>query len=134
MKCGYCDSDDHDDWAEEVIRKYMKRSGVRRIYSYKDVRKRGRLKLEFVIRGHVLFYLPLWSIKSMMQDEAVARESNRDEFKTADIESYAYCVKCKDKRFFGSDAIIKTSDSGRRLKTGKCPQCSTKMMRIIGKS
>ena len=44
----------------------------------------------------------------------------------------AYCVKCKDKRQF--DGIIKVSDSGRRMAVGKCPECGTKVNRILGKA
>jgi transcriptional regulator of aromatic amino acid metabolism len=47
-----------------------------------------------------------------------------------DIETY--CTKCKDKRTM-VDFVIKTSDSGRRMATGKCPVCSTKVHRILGK-
>lgn len=43
----------------------------------------------------------------------------------------AYCVKCKDKVTF--EGQIKVSDSGRRMAFGKCPQCGTKVNRILGK-
>lgn len=43
----------------------------------------------------------------------------------------SWCVKCKEKVYF--DGIVKISDSGRRMAQGKCPQCSTKVMRILGK-
>lgn len=42
----------------------------------------------------------------------------------------AYCVKCKDKVTFEGD--IKVSDSGRRMAQGKCPQCGTRVNRILG--
>lgn len=44
----------------------------------------------------------------------------------------AYCVKCKDKREFTGK--IKTADSGRRMATGKCPKCGTKVARILGRA
>lgn len=43
----------------------------------------------------------------------------------------AYCVKCKDKTWF--EGQVKTSDSGRRMAQGICPQCGTKVNRILGK-
>lgn len=43
----------------------------------------------------------------------------------------SWCVKCKEKVYF--DGIVKVSDSGRRMAQGNCPQCSTKVMRILGK-
>lgn len=43
----------------------------------------------------------------------------------------AYCVKCKEKREMVGE--IRTSDSGRRMATGKCGVCGTKMNRILGK-
>jgi hypothetical protein len=44
----------------------------------------------------------------------------------------AYCVKCKEKRDF--EGWIKTSDSGRRMAYGNCPECGTKVNRILGAS
>lgn len=43
----------------------------------------------------------------------------------------AYCVHCKDKITF--EGQVKTSDSGRRMAMGKCPQCGTRVNRILGK-
>lgn len=56
-------------WIKEwdTVRKYMKRSGIRRLYCYKDIDAPGRLKLEFVLRGKVLFLLPLWGIDSIKE-------------------------------------------------------------------
>lgn len=44
----------------------------------------------------------------------------------------AYCVKCKDKVEFQGQ--VKTADSGRRMAQGNCPQCGTKVNRILGAS
>ena len=41
----------------------------------------------------------------------------------------AYCVHCKEKRAF--EGIIITSDSGRRMAQGSCPECGTKMNRLL---
>ena len=59
---------DEDEWAEKVVRKHMRRSGIRRLYCYKDIKQRGHLQLEFVIRGKVLGHLRLWRIPSMFED------------------------------------------------------------------
>ena len=52
----------------EFLRKYVKRSGIRRLYSWDTGNKKSRLLLEFVIRGKVLFVLPLWRVKGWMDD------------------------------------------------------------------
>ena len=44
----------------------------------------------------------------------------------------AYCVKCKEWRNFKGG--IKVADSGRRKAHGVCPECGTKMDRILGKT
>jgi hypothetical protein len=44
----------------------------------------------------------------------------------------AYCVKCKEKKNFTGE--IKVSDSGRRMAQGICPDCGTKLNRILGKA
>lgn len=41
----------------------------------------------------------------------------------------AYCVKCKESVDFVGK--IKTSDSGRRIAMGTCPNCKTKVNRIL---
>jgi hypothetical protein len=46
-----------------------------------------------------------------------------------DYSGNAYCVKCKESvDFIGK---IKTSDSGRRIAMGTCPNCKTKVNRIL---
>lgn len=42
----------------------------------------------------------------------------------------AYCVKCKDKVTF--EGQVRVSDSGRRMAFGKCPECGSKVNRILG--
>lgn len=44
-----------------------------------------------------------------------------------------YCVKCKLLRFL-PNGLVKVSDSGRRMAQGQCPQCGTKVNRILGKT
>ena len=46
---------------EKIVDKYMKRSGIRRIYVLDRDLKTTHLKLEFVIRGRILGVLPLWN-------------------------------------------------------------------------
>lgn len=48
-----------------------------------------------------------------------------------DIEITAYCVLCKEA--VTCNAKVRTSDSGRRMATGNCPDCGTKVNRILGK-
>jgi hypothetical protein len=46
-----------------------------------------------------------------------------------DYKGKAHCVKCKENvKFTGK---IKTSDSGRRIAMGTCPNCKTKVNRIL---
>lgn len=46
-------------------------------------------------------------------------------------EGTAFCVTCKHNvEFVG---VVKLSDSGRRMAQGRCPSCSTKVNRILGK-
>ena len=48
-----------------------------------------------------------------------------------EMEFTAYCVKCKEA--VTCNGKVKTSDSGRRMATGNCPDCGTKVNRILGK-
>jgi hypothetical protein len=43
-----------------------------------------------------------------------------------------YCVKCREKRQFEGEVV--EFPNGRRAAQGKCPVCSTKMNRILGKN
>ncbi|WP_162836184.1 DUF5679 domain-containing protein [Demequina sediminicola] len=43
-----------------------------------------------------------------------------------------YCVKCKDKRTTEGDVVV--SENGRRMAKGTCPECGTKLNRILGKA
>ena len=42
-----------------------------------------------------------------------------------------YCVKCREKRDFDGEVV---ESGGRRMAKGTCPQCGTKMNRILGKA
>ena len=43
-----------------------------------------------------------------------------------------YCVKCREKREFeGAEVELA---NGRRAAQGQCPQCGTKMNRMLGKA
>lgn len=56
--------DDFDDEAlEAYLRKYMKRTGIFRMYLVDREAKKTRLLLEAVIRGKVLFTVSLWATK-----------------------------------------------------------------------
>jgi hypothetical protein len=53
----------------------------------------------------------------------------------ADADSYtgeAYCVKCKAKREFTGKIVV--NEKGTRMAQGTCPECSTKVNRILGKA
>ena len=43
-----------------------------------------------------------------------------------------YCVRCKEKRDF--TGVIEVSKTGMNMAKGRCPECDTKMVRIIGKA
>lgn len=48
----------------------------------------------------------------------------------------AYCVKCKEKREMNDPEEITMKGKGetkRRAMKGVCPECGTKMFRILGK-
>ena len=48
-----------------------------------------------------------------------------------------YCVKCKAKREIQNEKEVTMKGKGkvkRRALTGTCPQCGTKMFRILGKA
>ncbi len=42
-----------------------------------------------------------------------------------------YCVKCRQKREF--DGEMRTLDNGKKAAQGPCPECGTKMTRILPK-
>ncbi|MDP2864431.1 MAG: DUF5679 domain-containing protein [bacterium] len=49
----------------------------------------------------------------------------------------AYCVKCKAKREMKNPKEVAMKGKGgtkRRAMTGTCPECGTKMFRILGKA
>ena len=52
----------------KYVRKWMKRSGIRRLYAYMDPKREGRLLLEVVICGKVLFIIKLWKLKPLIKD------------------------------------------------------------------
>jgi predicted nucleic acid-binding Zn ribbon protein len=55
---------------------------------------------------------------------------NPEESHMAEYEGY--CVKCREKRKF--DGEVKEMANGRRAAQGTCPQCGTKMNRMLGKA
>jgi len=51
--------------------------------------------------------------------------------------SEAYCVKCKAKREMNEEKEITMNGKGgtkRRALSGVCPECKTKMFKILGKA
>lgn len=42
-----------------------------------------------------------------------------------------YCMKCKDKRQSEGDVV---ETNGGRMAKGTCPECGTKLNRILGKA
>jgi hypothetical protein len=57
------DDDDLSPELEKQLRKYFKRSGIRRMYRLERPMSGSTLMLEFVIRGRVLFEVDLWKRK-----------------------------------------------------------------------
>lgn len=57
-----------DESLEEYLRKYVKRTGVFRIYSWNPETKKSHFNLEFVFRGKTFFFLKLWRIKGIFDD------------------------------------------------------------------
>ncbi len=43
-----------------------------------------------------------------------------------------YCVKCKAKRETTGNVVV--NDKGTRMAKGQCPECNTKLNRILGKA
>ena len=48
------------------------------------------------------------------------------------FEGEAYCVKCKAKRQVTGGHV--EEKNGRRMGKGKCPECGTTVVRILGKA
>lgn len=42
-----------------------------------------------------------------------------------------YCVKCREKRETEGNVV---ENNGRRMAKGTCPECGTKLNRILGKA
>jgi hypothetical protein len=57
------EDDDLSPELEKHLRKYFKRSGIRRMYRLERPMNGSTLMLEFVIRGRVLFEVDLWKRK-----------------------------------------------------------------------
>ena len=54
---------------ERYLKRYMKRTGVFRMYRMDREFKTRQLLIEFVIRGYVLFHITLWKRNSPMWDQ-----------------------------------------------------------------
>ena len=65
----YDDEDDLPPELEKYLKRYVKRTGVFRMYGMDREFKTRQLLLEFVIRGHVLFHIKLWKRNSPMWDQ-----------------------------------------------------------------
>jgi hypothetical protein len=63
----YDDEEEISPELERYLKRYMKRTGVFRMYQLKrpGSGERSRLILEFVIRGYVLFHIKLWKRKGI---------------------------------------------------------------------
>jgi hypothetical protein len=64
----YDDEDDLPPELERYLKRYMKRTGVFRMYRMDREFKTRQLLLEFAVRGHVLFTIRLWKRNSPMWD------------------------------------------------------------------
>lgn len=51
---------------------------------------------------------------------------------TAKTTYEGYCVKCRQKRNFEGE--IRTLENGKKVAQGLCPECGTKMTRILPKN
>ena len=67
-------------------------------------------------------------IKGLVEKNKGKEKAVKDELDNLD----AYCVLCKEK-YPMVDGVIRVSDSGRRMATGKCSQCGAKVNRILGR-
>jgi hypothetical protein len=54
---------------EKYLKRYVKRTGIFRMYAMDREFKTRQLLIEFVIRGYVLFHIKLWKRKSPMWDQ-----------------------------------------------------------------
>ena len=43
-----------------------------------------------------------------------------------------YCVKCRDKKTTAGEIVV--NDKGTKMAKGTCPECGTKLNRILGKA
>lgn len=69
------------------------------------------------------------------RDSTYVQQNLNKSFYTETDDSYdgtAYCTKCKESVPF--HGTIKTSDSGRRMASGRCGACNTKVNRILTKA
>lgn len=48
------------------------------------------------------------------------------------MEFEGYCVKCREKQVV-KNGEVKTAANGRRMVTGTCPKCGTKVTRFLPK-
>jgi hypothetical protein len=89
-----------------------------------------------IIEGEVetsIHDVPPGEDEDIQADAQAAQEyldetANEDEADSG--ETYeGYCVKCRQKREFHGH--VEESDSGRRMAKGTCPECGTKMNRIL---
>ena len=63
------DDDEMSPELERYLKRYMKRTGVFRMYRMDREFKTRQLLLEFAVRGYVLFHITLWKRHSPMWDQ-----------------------------------------------------------------
>lgn len=47
-------------------------------------------------------------------------------------EGEIYCLKCKEKRHTTAQVVV--NEKGTRMAKGTCPECGTKLNKILGKA
>lgn len=98
------------------------------ISGWEDTKRKAKRKAKKHIKVHEESKVPtVYTITTSRDSTYVQENLNKDSY-----DGTAYCTKCKESvPFYGT---IKTSDSGRRMASGRCGTCNTKVNRILTKA
>lgn len=100
-----------------------------------DTKKKAKRMAKKHIKVYEKSKVPTVYTITTSRDSTYVQENLNKTFFTDTNKSYngtSFCIKCRESVQFSG--IIKVTDSGRRMASGNCPTCNTKVNRILGRT